>query len=61
MLRNLVGTHRHPGRYSCRFTDQAARARRTLGEDQLGRSGCQHVHAGTGRQAADRFAALPEG
>jgi integrase len=35
VLGNLVGTHRHPERYSCRFSDQVAQARRALGANEL--------------------------
>ena len=35
VLSNLDGTHRHPERFSRRFTAQVARARKVLGEDQL--------------------------
>ncbi|SFO75217.1 Site-specific recombinase XerD [Geodermatophilus dictyosporus] len=35
VLSNLDGSHRHPERFSRRFTAQVARARRALGEHQL--------------------------
>ncbi len=76
VLSNLDGTHRHPERFSRRFTAQVARARKALGEDQLPVNRLhdlrhtpatitltvyQHVHPGMAREAADRFAALLRG
>jgi integrase len=48
VLGNLDGTPRHPERYSRRFVDQVAQARRALGEDQLPRirlHDLRHTHA----------------
>jgi hypothetical protein len=49
VLSNFDGTHRHPERFSRCFAGQVVLARKALG---------RHVHPGTGRQAADRFAVL---
>ncbi|PRY47621.1 site-specific recombinase XerD [Geodermatophilus tzadiensis] len=35
VLSNLDGSHRHPERFSRRFTAQVARARKAMGEDQV--------------------------
>ncbi|WP_369256593.1 tyrosine-type recombinase/integrase [Geodermatophilus amargosae] len=35
VLGDLDGTHRHPERFSRRFTAQVARARKALGEERL--------------------------
>ncbi|UOY03952.1 site-specific integrase [Blastococcus sp. PRF04-17] len=48
LLANLDGTHRHPERYSRRFVEQVAQARRALGEDQLPQirlHDLRHTHA----------------
>jgi integrase len=48
VLGHLDGTHRHPERYTRRFVEQVAQARRALGEDQLPRirlHDLRHTHA----------------
>ncbi|MGY1640670.1 tyrosine-type recombinase/integrase [Geodermatophilus sp. SYSU D00703] len=97
VLSNFDGTHRHPERFSRRFSGQLVQARKALREEclpairlhdlhhtpatllladgvpvevvseRLGHANAaitltvyQHVHPGTGREAADRFVALLE-
>ena len=48
VLGSLTGGHRHPERFSRRFTEQVTQARRALGEDELPRirlHDLRHTHA----------------
>lgn len=48
VLGTLKGAHRHPERYSRRFVEQVAQARRALGEDQIPKirlHDLRHTHA----------------